>query len=193
MKKVLLSIVTLMFVFVMMPIVKAEEQVPVYMFSKDGCGACKTAQEYFEKLESEYPDLFELVEIQVFDKNWQVNSEALQELLIEVYENFDKDSSKASTPTIVIGDYITIGFPQDEDEVYDAIEAVQKSEKQVNVVQDLADKLEIDIEQEIENIQNNSTVQDDNTEGGKYDTIIIIGIFVVLIGGFAGLVVLGKK
>ena len=37
-------------VFAMMPLVKAEETVSVYMFSKNGCSACVSAQEYFENL-----------------------------------------------------------------------------------------------------------------------------------------------
>ena len=34
---------------------------------------------------------------------------------------------------------------------------------------------------------------EEESETGKYDTIIIIGIFAVLIGGFVGLIMVGKK
>lgn len=193
MKKVLFSLIGLLYLFIGMP-VSAEEQVPVYMFSKDGCSACISALSYFEELESEHPDLFELKEIVVFDGDWNAVSEDRTDLLIKIYERFGEDSSKASTPTIVIGDYHTIGLPQDTDEVYDAIVAAGK-DKSKDEVKILMDELELDLDELLEyenNASDTPTVLEDET-GGKYDTIIIIGIFVVLIGGLAGLVIAGKK
>jgi len=46
---------------------------------------------------------------------------------------------------------------------------------------------------ELEENKSNTNTPQPEVEGGKYDAIIIIGIFVVLIGGFAALVVVGKK
>ncbi|MBQ7031348.1 MAG: hypothetical protein IJN13_03125 [Bacilli bacterium] len=188
MKKIVLSIVTALMVFAMMPLVKAEETVSVYMFSKNGCSACVSAQEYFENLAEENPGLFELVELEVFDAEWNFVSEDLQKLLIATYERFGEDTSKAATPTIVIGDYHTVGLPQDTTEVYDAIVAA-KDEEKTDEVKKLADDLDI----KIEDIRKSSSNSTDTPEGGKYDAIIVVGIFVVLIGGFAGLVIAGKK
>ncbi len=190
MKKIVLSIVTVLMAFVLMPLVKAEETVSVYMFSKDGCSACISASQYFAELSEDNPGLFELVELEVFDAEWNFVSEDLKNLLISTYEKFGEDTSKAATPTIVIGDYHTVGLPQDTTEVYDAIVAARDEAKE-DEVKKLADKLGIKIE-EIQKAQDNSVVGKDN-EGGKYDAIIVIGIFVVLIGGFAALVIAGKK
>ena len=192
MKKVLFSLITFLYLLIGMP-VSAKEQVPVYMFSKDGCSACISALSYFEELESEYPDLFELKEIVVFDGNWNAVSDDRTNLLVKVYERFGEDSSKAATPTIVIGDYHTVGLPQDTTEVYDAI--VDASKDDIDVVKGLIEDANLNLDELLEYDENNTNTQDTITDenGGKYDTIIIIGIFVVLIGGLAGLVVAGKK
>lgn len=198
MKKILFSLIIVLYLFIGMP-VSAKEKVPVYMFSKDGCSACLAAQEYFEELQEDYPDLFELREIVVFyGSKWTAVSEDRTNLLIKVYEYFDEDSSKAATPTIVIGNYHTIGLPSDTDKVYDAIVDAQKN-KTEDKVQKLINELELDLEDLLEYDSSNytdtttSTTTNTNDASGEYDTIIIIGIFVVLIGGLAGLVVAGKK
>jgi len=187
MKKLILSIVSLISFFMMVPITNAEEQVPVYMFTKNGCSACVSALQYFQELESENPDLFELVEIEVFDAEWNFVSEDIQNLFISVYEEFGEDTSKAATPTIVIGDYHTVGLPAETKIVEDEIAKVAEAKEPVNKVAEIAKELEIDLD-------NLGTVTEaPEEETGKYDTLIIIGIFVVLIGGFAGLVIAGKK
>jgi len=191
MKKILLSFIMVALTFVLMPITKAEEKVSVYMFSKDGCSACVAAQEYFDELLEENPDLFELVELQVFDSEWNFVSDDLKNLLIKTYEKFGEDTSKAATPTIVIGDYHTVGLPQDTSVVYDEIVKLKDSKDKTDVVKEIADELDINIK-DLQN-SSNADVNTATEEGGKYDAIIIIGIFVVLIGGFAGLIVAGKK
>lgn len=196
MKKLLLSLITVLALLIALPVSAKDEQVPVYMFSKDGCPACVAAQEYFEELETEYPELFELVEIVVFDGNWNAVSEERQMLLLSVYEEFGEDTSSAATPTIVIGDYYTIGLPKDTNEVYKAIENVRDSKEKIDVVKELVEEAELDLEDLEKYDANNNNQNTSNTNestDGKYDTIIIIGIFAVLIGGFAGLVILGKK
>lgn len=183
MKKVVLSIFALLLAFVAIPLAKAEEKVPVYMFTKNGCPACTSAHEYFEGLLEKESDLFDLYIIEVFDNSWNIVSNDLGKLLTGVYEKIGEDSSKASTPTIVIGDYHTLGLPQDTNLVLEAIEKERDSEKKVDVVKTVADSLELDLEQ----------FKIAPETPGKYDAVIIIGIFVVLIGGFVALVYTGKK
>jgi len=183
-KKIILSVIVALSMLIMTPVANAEEKVPVYMFTKEGCPACISAIEYFDGLAKDYPDVFELYEIEVFDKNWQATSNNLQSLLIKTYEAFGEDSSSAATPTIVIGNYHTIGLPQDTSLVEDAILAVRDSEEKVDKVKDLADDLDVNLAE---------FKLGDEQASGKYDTLIIVGIFVVLIGGFAGLVIAGKK
>lgn len=192
MKKIILSVISILTMLIMMPVVNADEQVPVYMFSKNGCSACISAVEYFQDLESEYPDLFELIEIEVFDAEWNFVSEDIQYLFLGVYEEFGEDTSKAATPTIVIGDYHTVGLPSDTSVVYDEIVKQSKAKEPVNKVEEIAKELEIDLEN-LPKAENNTNTENNTEETGKYDTLIIVGIFVVLIGGFAGLVIVGKK
>ena len=186
MKKLVLSIVAIIMTFVLVPIVKADEKVHVYMISKDGCSACAAASEYFADLATSNPDLFELYDIQVFDANWQFESDELQQLFLAVYEKFGEDTSKAATPTIVIGDYHTVGLPQDTSAVYDAIVAAKDKDDEMKKI---AEELNIDLEK----VRKNENTSEENEKSGKYDALIIIGIFIVLIGGFAGLVIASKK
>ena len=192
MKKILISLIYVFSLLVAIPVSAKEDLVPVYMFSKDGCSACISASQFFEDLESEYPNLFEVIEIVVFDENWQEVDNDRKELLIKVYDRFNEDSGSASTPTIVIGDYHSLGLPGDTNVIYDEIMNYKNNEKAVDEVKKIIDELELDIEDlKVYESSNTNTVQSESS--GKYDAIIVVGIFVVLIGGLAALVVLGKK
>jgi len=193
MKKIILSLIIFLGLLGVIPVSAAEEKVPVYVFSKDGCSACIQAEEYFAELSEDYPDLFEIYNIVVFDENWQAVSNDRTELLIDVYERFGEDSSKAATPTIVIGDYHTLGLPQDTEEVYDAIMEVKNSKEPVDEVKKLVDEAELNLEDLLVYVHDDMPTVEEKETSGKYDTIIIIGIFVVLIGGMAALVVASKK
>lgn len=192
MKKTLFSLIVVLYLFIGVP-VSAKEKVPVYMFTKDGCSACLSAQEYFADLQEDYPDLFELRDIVVFDGSWNSVSEDRLNLLVKVYDKFGEDSDRASTPTIVIGDYHSLGLPSDTDEVYNAI-IDARDNKSEDIVMKYINDLDLNLEDLLvyEAQSNTSTGTKEETDG-KYDTIIIIGIFVVLIGGMAGLVVAGNK
>lgn len=192
MKKVILSLIVVFQLLVYLPVSAEESGVPVYMFTKDGCSACDVAYEYFEKLEESEPDLVDLIVIEVFNEAGELNSQNAATLLLGVYEKFDEDSSKISTPTIVIGDYHVLGFPQDENVIYDEITKARDNKDFVDVVKEIADKSSINID-EIKKSEDNIPTTKEENESGKYDTLIIIGIFVVLIGGCAGLVILGRK
>lgn len=166
------------------------EKVKVYMITKEGCSGCEMAYEYFEEL-SKTNDNFELVPFEVFDSNWNFNSEELYTLFVKIYEYFDEDTNQASTPTIVIGEYHTLGLPSDKTQITDAIKNAKK-----DVVAKIAkdnnlniDELKYDVSKRAES----NNTKESETSNGKYDTLIIVSIFVILIGGFAGLVVLGKK
>ena len=186
MKKIILGITTIIIALIMLPLVKAEK-VPVYMFTKEGCPACESAFEYFDELEKEYPDLFQQYRIEVFDYNWNIVDSHLSDLLISVLSITNNDTTRFQTPTIVIGDFLTRGIPQDTSIVYNAIIEARDAEEKVDIVKDEAEKAEVDLQQFIKKEDAK------NKESGKYDTIIIVSIFVVLIGGFIGLVVISKK
>lgn len=189
MKKVLLSLLVVVTSFIMIPFVNAEEKVPVYMISKEGCSACHAASEYFKGLEEENPDLFDLVELQVFDSNWNFVSTDLQNMFVAVYEKIGEDTSKAATPTIVIGDYSTIGLPQDTNVIKEEIIKQRDAKKKVDIVKDIAKTLNINID----DIRKQSATETTEEKTTKNDALIIAVILVVLVGGFAGLVIASKK
>ena len=192
MKKLLLSLITVLAFVCLLPVVKAKSDVTVYMFTKNGCPACASALEYFNGLLVDDPDSFKLVDLEIFDSEWNEVSEDAYNLMIDTLDHFGEstDPKDIATPLIVIGDYHTVGLPQDTSVVEDAIKDAKDAKKEVDVVKQIADDKKI-------NYQDFIKVEDENTseetKSGNYDAIIIVAIFVVLIGGFAGLVVLGKK
>lgn len=193
MKKVLLSLIAVLCLLLALPVSAENEKVPVYVFSKDGCPACVAAQEYFDELEESYPELFEVIEIVTFGPKWEMVSEDRQELLISIYEHFEQDTAKIATPSIIIGEYFTQGLPGDTDEIYNEIMKVKNSKNKVDVVKKIVEENKYNLEDMQKYDPSIFLEVDEESETGKYDTIIIIGIFAVLIGGFVGLIMVGKK
>ncbi len=191
MKKVLLSIITLLLTLTFIPVTFAAseeetvDKVPVYIFSKNGCKGCEYAFNYFDNLEKEEPDLFEQYIIEVYDPNWNIEDEDAYNLLITLLERKELDTVKIATPTIFIGDYATVGFPNDDSLVYNAIKNAKEAseDEKVDIVKEEADKLNIDLEQ-YKKVAAKTSVT---------DLIIIGSIFVVLVGGFVCLIVMSKK
>lgn len=193
MKKFILALVLVSSILLFNSNVKAESKVNVYMITKEGCPSCTAAYEYFEELNKQYPDLFELVPFEVFDSTWNWNSDDLKILFNKVYEYFKEDTSSASTPTIIIGDYHTLGLPSDKNIVYDKIVEAGKSGK--DVVKNIAEKEKLNIE-ELKYDYKTEAKEDTKTEvksEKNHDTLIVIAIFVIVIGGFASLIIIGKK
>lgn len=191
MKKILISLIIVCLLIMHIPVVKAENKVKVYMFTKSGCPACETAYDYFNGLLSKEPELFELVTLQVWngeDKNgqWILASQDLLDLMRSSLDYFGEDNNRLATPTIAIGDYLQIGASNLND-FYDRIIKYRDSENPVDVIKNLADKQNIDIDKLKEVTEN------EETPSKNYDEYILIGIFVFLIGGFAALVTFGKK
>ena len=188
MKKVLISLIFVCVLITHIPLVQAENKVKVYMFTKNGCNACESALNYFNRLLKNDPDLFELVTLQVWsgvDKNnkWIVNKQELLDLMLSTLDKFDEDTNRLATPTIVVGDYLQVGIA-DIEQFYDRIVKFKKSEDYTDVVASLAKEQKINIDELKE--KNGSTQ-------GKYDIYILIGIFVFLIGGFGALILCGRK
>lgn len=186
MKKILLSLVTFLLCFTFIPFVSAKNTAKVYMFTKEGCPACEAALTYFDELKNNDKYDFELFVMEVFDSGWGVNNESVYQMLVDTYQNFGVNSSEMATPSIVIGDYFTKGLPPDTTVIEDSIAKINDSEEELtDFVSNYIVENNIDI--------TNMKKEDNIKEPSKYDTYIIIGIFVVLIGGCAGLVVIGKK
>ncbi len=118
MKKLLASLICALSVLGFMPMAKAKENevVNVYMFTKDGCGYCEKALDYFSKLaaDKEYGPMFNLITLEVFDGNFDVQDQDYYELLMKTAQKFDFNFK--GTPFIVVGETYFDGFTQEYDE-----------------------------------------------------------------------------
>ena len=129
--------------------------------------------------------MIDLVVLEVLDSEWNFTSDDAEELFMSVYDLIGEDTASAATPTIVIGNYSTIGLPKDTATVEKAIKDAKGKEDRI---QKLATSKNIDLS------KISAATEEPTTEkSGKYDTLIVIGIFAVVIGCFAGLVIAGKK
>lgn len=112
MKKIKLLVITLLlFVFVAPFVVNAEEadttsnsEVKVYLFRGEGCGYCAKALEFFESIEEEYGNYYELITYEVW------NDTANAELMNKVAEYLGAEVS--GVPFIVIGETTYPGFDE---------------------------------------------------------------------------------
>ena len=156
------------------------EKINVYLFSKEGCPHCEEAREFFSKLakDKEYSNYFELVEIQVWDSSWTVDEDN-KALLDAVAENFDETIDGA--PYIVMGDsFHSNGFSSKmEKDIKKAIKTAYD-----NGSKDLVATTQKKLQDAKEAEEESSDVA---------NTVIGIGILVVIIGGVAALVIFARK
>lgn len=171
MKKTLMSIITL-FLLLLFPIsVMAEDKkekdpINVYLFWGDGCGYCEAAKQFFASIEDEYGKYFDLVDYEVWH-NKQNN-----ELKDNVANYFQENVT--GVPYIIIGDETFGGYSSEYDkDIKDAIKDAFDDENYIDVV---------------------AKVASGNYEPAKnYDTLIVIGIFIVIIGGCGALIYFSRK
>ena len=201
MKKIILSLITAIMVFMLVPVTEAaekpkvtdHEKVTIYIFWGNGCPNCTNAINYFYNLGDEYADYIEFETYEVwYNKN---NSSFAQEVASSLDYNLE------GVPFLVVGEEYISGWGDSVGEtmINYALDYYQDKNYK-DVVKEAEEKTEYELEKtslkdayELEESQNNTNTTQPEVEGGKYDAIIIIGIFVVLIGGFAALVVVGKK
>lgn len=176
MKKILLSILTI-FMVLMFPLsviaegketreVEENKKVNVYLFWGNGCGYCEAAKKFFASIEEDYGKYFNLVEYEVwYDKD----NNALKE---SVAEYFNDDVT--GVPYIIIGETTFGGYASTYDgDIKKAIKEAYEDEEYEDIV---------------------AKVKGGDIEPAKnYDTLIVIGIFVVIIGGFGALIYFSRK
>ena len=174
MKKVLLSILTLFMVLVFPMSVLADEgkedakkeKINVYLFWGDGCGYCEAAKEFFASIEEEYDDYYNLVEYEVW---YNKDNNELKE---NVAAYFNDDVT--GVPYIIIGDKTFGGYSSEYDEdIKKAIKEAYDDEDYIDAVAKVG--------------------TGDYETPKNYDTLIVIGIFVLIIGGFGALIYFSRK
>lgn len=196
MKKIILSVTALLLLLVTLPVSALEkpkvtdhEKVVINMFRGNGCSACKNALTDLVGLNGEYDDYIEIKTYEVWHDS--SNSAFLQELIDDFKEE------KPGVPFFVIGDKHFVGYSQEEIIGY-ALELYQ-DKKYSDYVSKKAKKSENKLtsmtlkEAAIEDGIIEDTTKATETKTNKNDILIVVGIFVVLIGGMAGLIVASKK
>lgn len=167
------------------------DPINVYIFRSESCGYCHKALEFLEEQQKTYGSYFKLIGYEVNDSN---NSDFWQ----KVGDHFGDEIG--SIPYIVIGDaYHATGFDEENigKELLETIISEYQNENYVDVVNNLLEENKLTDKVSYEQNSEFTVLTDasigKSTESSSKDTIIIVGIFVVLIGGIAGLVVASRK
>lgn len=198
MKKYLLYVLAFLMLLFVTPTINAKTKLPeanrepinVYIFRGETCGYCHSALEFFEESQEKYGDYFKLI-------GFEVSDEKNQNFWQKVGDYFNDEIG--SIPYIVIGDaYHKTGFSEEiGKDIIDIILKQYQNEKYVDVVNklitdnELSDKIEYQQNSEF-TVLTDAKVKSEVKDNSK-DAYIIVGIFVVLIGGVAGLVVASRK
>jgi len=174
-----------------------KEEVNVYIFHRTGCGFCERALAFFESIEDEYGDYFELVKYNVAE------SSSNMDLMDEVGAYFGE--TVQGVPYIVVGSQTFPGYIADWDQdIIDAIMLEYNADNKTDAVKDLDDgQTEYDgngaVDTEQTPTQNGSTSnygdeENQNTNNGSSNNdIITYVIFAVVIIALGGLIFLAKK
>ena len=153
---------------------KKKSKVKVYFFHGDGCPHCADAEEFFDSLEDEYGNLFDVVAYET----WY--NEENSALLEEIGET--REETITGVPYILIGNKSWAGYASDyDDEIIDAIkDEYSTPDKDRYDIMDLIDIANGDDEKE-------------NKASVSSDVITLILIIIVVAGIVGGVVVARKK
>ncbi len=148
------------------------KEVRVYFFHGDGCPHCADAEEFFDSIEDEYGDLFEIV---AYETWYDADNAALLEKVAAA-----RDEDISGVPYIIIGNKSWAGYLSDfDDEIIEAIE-----EEYEVAVSDRYD------------IMNLVSFDDDDSTANKSYSDDVMSLIVILIIGVAvvtGVVFARKK
>ena len=84
-----------------------KDPINVYLFWGNGCHICENLMAYFDTLEEEYGDYYNLIKYEV----WY--NEENQNLMYEVGNRLDQ--TYFAVPFLVIGDEVIVGYNSDKD------------------------------------------------------------------------------
>jgi hypothetical protein len=180
---------------VTLPEVTDHKKVTIYMLRGHGCSHCYDGLVFLYGNLNKYSDYIEFKAYEVWYN--EENSKLFSALL----ENFGLE--KGGVPLFVIGDsYYTAGFGDNtgNELIETALNEYQNADYKDLVAKIIKkNKFEVTSETleeaaEQEGINEEVVIEQEKTqESGKYDTLIIVGIFVVIIGGVAALMLTNRK
>ena len=147
-----------------------KEPITVHMFRGEGCGYCKAALEFFDSIEDEYGEYFNLETHEVwYDED---NAEWMQ----KVAEHFGQEAS--GVPYIIIGEKTFQGYAESyDDQIISAIKSYYDKgnfEDIVNKVKDTEGIVTKDDKKENKNTNTNNS-----KSASKKTTYIIIAVAIV--------------
>lgn len=168
------------------------DPINVYIFRGDSCGYCHSALEFLEKSDEKYGDYYNVI-------GFEVSTGDNSSLWEKVGEHFGDEIGPI--PYIVIGDaYHATGFDEETigKKLIEVILEQYQNDKYVDVVgkyiDEAEEKKQIEFSQNKEfSVVTDAVTSSSDSEDKSSDVFIIVGIFVVLIGGIAGLVVASRK
>lgn len=182
------------------------EKVTIHLFYASWCSHCHDFINYFQDKYQDYEDYFEITTYLVSTVGSDNKAQSIVEnatIMQTVSEYFKTDNNgeelKGGIPLIIIGDkYVRSGFGSDGSDIIEYALSEYKNKDYKNTVAKIIkdNKLDTSKVNDFANavsLVNGDTETTKKTETGKYDTVIVVSIFVVLIGGFVGLVILSKK
>jgi len=110
---IFLFMLTLIPTFVLAEVEEKEElkkePIKIYEFYGNGCGYCAASLSFFESIEAEYGDYFDLVKYEVWE------SEQNNALMHAVAKEFGDEIK--GVPYIIIGDYTSNGYSEEDNTI----------------------------------------------------------------------------
>ena len=173
------------------PEITDHEKINVYIFRGSGCGHCYDALTFLYGLDGEYDDYFNVVAYEVW--NNQNNSTLAKDVAAKLGDTM------SGVPYIVVGDKSFAGFGSSTGT--DIIETALKAYKNKKYKDVVASVLKSkDYEEEAETLSQaayaegiTEVVPTQIEDEEKDDTLIILAVFVVIIGGFGALIYSSRK
>lgn len=181
------------------------EPVKVYLFYADYCSHCHDFIKYFmQNYKDEYKDYFEIVGLESAVGSGTTTSEvrANYNVSMQLKEYFKIADTEFGWPFIVVGDYHVCGFGSDGTPIIEqALAQYKKKDYEDIVAKYLANNKEVKPENLQETavtagvVTSNANINTNKTkeEGAIPDGVYVAIIFVVIIGGLGGLVLLARK
>lgn len=152
------------------------EKVNVYFFRGEGCGYCEAGLEWFDEIEEEYGDMYELY---TYETWYDEDNANLLDAVAEV-----RDEDVQGVPYIVIGNQSWNGFDSSyEDEILDKIEEEYET---------AADE-RYDVMNYVDLTGNSSSTSSTTDEGYADDIAVTVLLLVVVAGVGVGIYSLRKS
>ena len=182
MKKIIISIITIM--LLILPInAKAESnEVTIYMFRSTQCNHCEDALEYLNENKDSIPEGVKLKTYQVYQNS--NNIKLLEQIQKDL--NFEEEDI-GSIPLFIIGEEYIFGYsgPADIKKAFNLAEEAKNDSEYKDIVKETISKL---------SLKDDYMMLDEIfSEPSKVATMIVFGIFGAIVLGFGAMIIFSRK